>query len=158
MLIQNHKEIVERTSQSLELLFLNSKEMQNQFAKFNDNKLSFAKEYCTVKLTTARKSGHTTAIRNLIEKYSIPSMIIAYNTAIMNRNFKKFSQDFNTKNNSKLIYLSTINTFDNAIRGISIQAIFVDIFSMLNHSQIEKIYKFGLPAMRHSDFYFFFVQ
>jgi hypothetical protein len=59
--------IFQRTYQALNYLYLNSKEIQKEIQLYNpterhNNYLTYAKEFVTVKLTTARRSGHTTAI------------------------------------------------------------------------------------------------
>lgn len=160
--------ISNRTFQALENLYLNSKDMQDYSRDdYSYQPLAHAKEYCTIKLTTARRSGHSTAISKLITKYNNNWAIISHNQAMserlidnirlnsINNNIVKITKSqIDFKNGNKTILITTHN-FNEKLRGISLDGIIVDCACLLSQKKIEEIYKTGIPCMQFQPYRFF---
>lgn len=167
-----------RTYKALECLWLNSKEMQNAhfIRRFRvDDAVAHAKEFGTVKMATARQSGHSTAIANFLVKHNKMSwLVLAENQNIVERIAQITSKiitdnpkiDSSTKitkrniqfKNGAFINFDSINAIDN-IRGMELDGVIVDCASFISKTKIEELYRTALPSMRLKPYVFFiFVQ
>ena len=160
-----------RTYSALKALFNNSRDLQKDERIANlrcRDQLSFMKEFCTIKMQSTRRSGHSTAIAKLINEEQRNWAVIAP-TLTMNRriyeltfkynsNIKKATLDCINFENNKTVRFLSLNTLDNRLRGFEFEGIIVDCAFMLSNKQIEKLYKLGETSMRFSrEQYFIFV-
>lgn len=171
------KKIADRTYLALKYLYLNSKDMQDEEC-IQDLKLSqplaYAKEFCTIKLTTARRSGHSHALARLVNQYYRDDWaIINYNQRLSNhcyQNIRKYKMEkvniYEPKSSeSKILYmdgctmsetiLTTSFCFDKDLRGIELNGIIVDCACMFSQSKIDSIYDIGMACMKNSKYQFF---
>lgn len=177
-------QMYQRILSSINLLIENSKEMQdNKFVQEDlirsqmvennqsikeenrDNNwhqispLHFAKEYCTIKVCTARRTGHTTAINEfLMDKYHNCHekwATICYNQKMVENN-KTYKELLANKSNKKSdIHFMTQNTFDNSIRGQELDGIIVDCATFMSQKKIDHLYTVGMACMKNKKHKFF---
>ena len=136
----------------------------------------WSEEFCTIRVGTSRRAGHSTASRSMAKEFS-GTLIIATSTSEMRTISSSlcelygdmdFLPPWNTlKNENKKrhissdIFLTNINSLDN-IRGTDqkFQAVIVPTnSSLLNQDQLLQIYRTCTPCM--SDFstrFFIFLQ
>jgi hypothetical protein len=167
-------EMYQRILESINLLVENSKEMQdNEIVQkeMNCSPLSFAKEWATIKVCSARRSGHSTAIAHFVlnrknEKWAIiaPSLsmvsrnhelINSKNTVLPFRNTLLFNnrQEIVFKEGGEVHFLSE-GSFDR-LRGQELDGIIVDCVSFMSQKKIEELYKVGMPSMQNKKYKFF---
>ena len=169
-----------RTFTALECLYLNSKDMQEEQISddlyrsddyYCKNKLALAKEFCTIKLATARRCGHSSAIAQLVNKYHKNWAIISGNQSMSEkiskkinkwnekRDIRKTTQKIIEFKDNSMILLEKQHTFFTNLRGHELDGIIVDGISFLSQSKIENIYEMGITCMEHKKYKFFiFVQ
>ena len=169
MFTMNSNKIGNQTYQALKYLFLNSKDMQDEAKKLGwerDN-LSYAKEFCTIKLTTARRSGHSTAIAKLVNEYHDHKWsLLGYNLAMAERNLnliRQYDKGFISKatksyvefqSGGKVDFMSLQN-FENNLRGIEFDGIIVDCACMMSQNKMERLYDSAIPCMQFRPYMFF---
>ena len=181
------------TTKALELLIESSKLTQQYFINNpppyqtnntnNTNNYQYHKEYCTIKMSTARRTGHTTAIINTSLKYFNKTLILAptldiatnikstfLNINIPNTNInigKKYalnshslkpSQTDIIEINDKQFHFGSLNTINN-FRGYQLEAVYVDVACMMNNKQEKDIYDTLAPCMHNYPYkYFIFIE
>lgn len=170
-------QMYERILTSINLLIENSKEIQDNIRKDTSNlsPLSFAKEFCTIKVCSARRSGHSMAINKfLLDKTIISNekwALIAHNQHCLevfsSKNLSRISEYvkclkkemttlsnyinyYNTHkitfNNGGEIHLISINSTNN-LRGLELDGIIVDCASILSEKKIGQLYNDGFQCM-----------
>ena len=162
-----------RTFTALECLYLNSKDEQDiyKYDYYSTNPLALVKEFCTIKLTTARRCGHSSAIAQLVNKYHKNWAIISGNQSMsqqisekinkwnVNGDIRKTIQSRIEFEDDSIILLESQHTFHTNLRGYELDGIIVDGMSLLSQSKIENIYETGIACMEHKKYKFFiFVQ
>ena len=176
-------EMYQRIIESINLLTQNSMEIQDKLSETMDNPdsrspLGYAKEYCTVKVCTARRSGHTTAINyfilNKAAKLNQKWAIIYPNQHILETNKKNISEYLkslngnikttykpNEFNNYRIVFKNggeipfiTINSLDK-LRGTMLDGIIVDCSSLLSENKIDMLYDHGINCMKKNKYKFF---
>lgn len=159
--------VYNRTYQALKNLYLNSKEIQKQIkplALLND--LSYAKEICTIRMATARRSGHTSSIAKFVNKYNDKNWAIIPPTMRQVEEINKMvgvyskgdilkqTQSYIEFKNGRTQFM-TANTFNRDLRGLDLDGIIVDCAFYLSQSKIEELYQVGMPCMRFKPYKFF---
>lgn len=172
-----NKKIADRTYLALKYLYLNTIDVQNNPAikgLMAVQPLAYAKEFCTVKLTTARSSGHSSAIARFInEFYDKDWILISVNQDMSEQNMQKITKYANPyvkkQTKSQIIYdnkgkggktiLTSFGSFERDLRGLEADGIIVDCACMLTKTKMEELYKIGLPCMcRRLHQFFIFVE
>lgn len=136
---------------------MKSYEHRNKSNYYNnpENKIAFLKEFCTIKICSSRRAGHTTAIaRCAVEDFNNP-MIITYcdtQSEIIKEYIKflypdlpisKFNNIICEHKNSKYLY------------GIpKVDAIFVDTASILSSSSLDNIYQLAKSYSNNNSSFF----
>ncbi len=152
--------------QATKLLIESSKESQElNKDKDKERNLNYLKSFCTIKVSTARQCGHTTAIVKLVSEFE-RSIVIVPNEH-QERAMMKLLLESNNKSNFDLSnsYIKNINEL-NSLYGLqrvnglnNINAIFVDISSMISNKKIDEIYKLALSyCQKDNYFYLIFVE
>ena len=155
---------VERTTLALNCLYNNLVEMQTLIGERKidlfDN--AFIKEFCTIKLTTSRRSGHSTAIGNFVANRDGTWIVLTHNLhqarylmntiadAFVRSNVKILKQtqsEIISQNNA--VILSSYNCLD-GMRGRRVSGVICDCASLLKKKQIKEMVKILCPAMRLS--------
>jgi len=140
-----------RTFQGLENLYLNSKYFQENFKKdyYIKDQLAYLKEVCTIKLCGPRRSGNTSSIFKLAQKYNMVGLVVYPNNQMANR----FTEIYG--NNT--VYISNINNLlDCKYNGLMLKFIAVDGSFALKDSDFDEIYKKCLNFMQE-EFYLIIV-
>lgn len=172
-----NKKIADRTYLALKYLYLNTIDVQNQPTVKNlmmTQPLAYAKEFCTIRLTTARSSGHSSAIARFInEYYDHDWALISVNKDMSDQNLQKISKWANPHikkitqsyvcydNKGKIgkTILTSFASFDRELRGLELDGIIIDCACMLTQTKTENLYAVGLPCMvRKPHQFFIFVE
>lgn len=139
--------------------------------------LGYFNEFCTVRMCTARQSGHTTAMLKIIKEYFNKAIILSPWLRMsdrLNEIFRKLypssKEEYNnylsitkseimTQNEHYLFKTWGGNSLDNKLRGIETEAIFVDGTFEMSKSVENIIYYVGGPCMaNYPQKFFVFVQ
>lgn len=176
-------QMYERILTSINLLIENSKEIQDNIKKDipNLSTLSFAKEFCTIKVCSARRSGHSMAINKfLLDKAASNEkwVLISHNQYCLEKNLNNISEyikclkgemiasyniNYFTKHkvvfaNGGEIHFISINSTIN-LRGLELDGIIVDCSSILSEKKIEQLYNDGFQCMSTKKYkYLIFVE
>lgn len=150
-------DIYKNTFQAMELLLKSCHGIQ-KICGFNacDIHNAYLKEFCTIRMTTARRAGHTMAMFKLIDKYFDKAIVVIHPFMMkhhkqeLNKNIKKCK--------TEIIELTTPHSFKNGViedklRGIPYQAVFVDC-PMTKETE-ELIYKGCTPYINNNNKHFF---
>ena len=149
--------------------------------------LGYYKEFCTVKMQTARRSGHTSALCKVAYEYFNKVLILTYNQDMAQRLKGVFPNatktilptkaklevgvEFPLKgygngkmrnviriNGNQDYYFETVNNVDK-LRGMEFEAIFVDCAFALSKIKENQIYESLGPCMnRYQEKFFIFVE
>jgi hypothetical protein len=144
-----------------------------------NNELAWWKEYCTIKMSSSRRSGHSTVISKVIPEYFDRALILSFTQNNAERILKSFmmlhyAESVGDKTiNGELILKQTktkivtesseydfgsVNCLDN-YQGIKYQAIVVDTTCLLSAKTIEAIYtKLGGCMNCYPQKFFIFMQ
>ena len=140
------------------LLIDASEETQKKYPELKQNMGSMvyhAKEFCTIKFCTSRRSGHTSYIHKLAEERFNNKVILLFNTWELSNCYKEC---FFGYNEPPFNILSTSSNF----RGIElddIEAIIIDTAYSLSKQKIDEIYaSFSCGTRNEKPFFFIFVQ
>lgn len=168
-----NKKIADRTYLALKYLYLNAKDVQNDTKIKNlhyPHPLSYAKEFCTIRLTTARRGGHSSAIARFInEYYDNQWVLISINQNMSLHNLNKIklfgnkyiqkmttsSVEYKNKNKTGKTILTSLGSFERDMRGLDINGVIVDGACMLSNKAEEKLYNIGMECMRLQPHQFF---
>lgn len=97
------------------------------------SKKAYLKEYCTIKISGSRQSGHTTAIKKLLEKFKNPIVLVK------EERLKKIYYCENVDKNDCFLFDSILNQ----MRGIDLKdvdVVFIDNASFMSQKAIELLY------------------
>jgi len=96
--------IYSRTYESLKGLYLNSLAMQKRYFEtfgentyYEDNKIAWLKEWCTIRMCCSRQSGHSYSLIKLISEFNLRGAILYPNLMIAKRVEKYFLAMANIK-------------------------------------------------------------
>lgn len=130
----------------------------------------YLKEFCTVRMCTARGSGHTTAICKVAKEYFENAIFLSPTVEMserLNECFRSLQVDSSefVKTNKHEIFgrngrylFGTYNSLD-TFRGNECEAVFVDGTFMMNNKKEEDIYTILSPCMcKYSQRFFIFIQ
>jgi len=147
----------------------------------------FFKEFCTVKMQTSRRSGHSTALCKVAYEYFNNALILAYNEDQSHRLRGAFPNatgiilptkakmeigvemplhvQFGSKMNNVIrvngnqnYYFGTVNGME-SLRGCEFEAVFVDCAFALSQKKEDQIYDEVGPAMaKYPEKFFIFVE
>ncbi len=143
----------DKTRLALQYLIEVSRESQKDRSKYpNMNSISWAKEFCTIKMGTSRQSGHTRSIVDTVKKYFKKVVYFSINESLCQINRAEaikcgIEDRFIFKSVKDPLY--TISS--------DIDAIFVDCASMCSKEFINNLYK-TLSCFINKEFFFIFVQ
>lgn len=83
MFLMCNEVIYSRTFNCLEGLYLNSLDMQSKYLSnewsgcyYSKNYKAWLKEYCTIRMCSSRRSGHSFALMDLIKKYDLYGAVL----------------------------------------------------------------------------------
>ena len=139
----------QKTYIALKNLVDNSWYMQTQAYEegLHQNCSSFLNEFCTVKMCTARRSGHSTAMVRLCCEYFNKAVIFLPTEKMIDnigQLFRPYVDNITDQrrsrisiNNGESEYHICTNT--NQIRGVEAEAIFVDCASFISSAKMEDI-------------------
>lgn len=100
----------------------------------------FLKQFRTVKVCSARRSGHSSAIQRMV-KERFPDAFV----------FSRFHESFTDSfTNRKRLF----KKFSESLRGLRIEphsAIFIDTMSQVSASELDNIYRWAAMASAHID-------
>ena len=129
----------------------------------NINHNNYAKEFCTVRFASSRRSGHSTAIAKIALEYFNKALILSPTLDMSRHLYQYFMSELERQNitaqkitQSKIIitedhenmyHFGSLEQNINAFRGISLEAIIVDCAFMMSNAKEEKLYKDFIPAM-----------
>jgi hypothetical protein len=150
-----------------------SKEAQDALKEQKErmHTLSWAREICTIKASTARRMGHTTSINRLVLKNKMNVIYLApreMQVRQFNEQFNTFRKDFrsyNLENSTGKIYDSfSFESFEQKTRGKiyeNLDAIVVDNSYFLSTKKRDMIYEIGMSLFSQSfseNYFFIFIQ
>lgn len=133
-----------RTTLALELLVQNCLAIDSAYYA---SKKAFLKEALTVRLTSHRRAGHTTAALKIGDKYFKRPAFVFYDMA----QAKRFAEAYpNIKKGLGGGYVASHKNFDAIFRGMDPDCIVVDIASMLSRSRLDDLYDLavGFPSLK----------
>ena len=124
------------------------------------SELSWAKEFCTIRLSTSRQSGHTTAMMRTIKKRFQKSVIILPNQRLKEYVYHQKRTIQVLENVTLDIKIMSINSIEKQSMGMkNINAVFIDNSYFLNKAEIDRVYDLFIPAMiRDKPYFFVFMQ
>jgi len=147
-------ERAEKLYKAAELLLDVCKEMQNEARKFfkEDQIIAFAKEFCTVKLGTSRRAGHTTLI-NLLLKRKFPKSLVLFPNNGLAKNYKIHYDE-----NDHQAVFSTERSNQDKWRGIDeLNAVIIDCATFVPKQRMKKIYKSICAEKKRFEKEFYFI-
>lgn len=168
-----NKKVADRTYLALKYLYLNSKDVQSESSIKEIRAaypLAYAKEFCSIKLTTARHSGHSSALARFINEYYDKNwVLISVNQNMSEKNIDKIVQYSNGHiakcNKSFISYengtkkgktvLTSFASMERDLRGLELNGILVDCACFLTQTKIDELYKIGMACMAKSKYQFF---
>ena len=137
----------------------------------------FLEEFCTVKMASARGTGHSYSAVKLGMDYFNSALFISPKIDMSRRLMGNFAECYKEANykivtedpywdkvklNVRRIetqtgnyYFEAADTFDSFARGIKTEAIIVDVACMFSQAKIDNIYEVCHPCMNHLDLKFF---
>jgi hypothetical protein len=170
----------ERILKAVDLLMENSeiaqRKVQHNDPPLNINHIQMAKEYCTVKVGTARQTGHSTAIAQFVlnrtkENWIIitPKLtmidhvfdIIAYNSVITIESRKSCVIEERTQRAAIKFYDGgTVLGFDDygiefGMRGKHADGIIIDCSTFVSDKAMNNIYNIGMACMAQNELKYF---
>lgn len=167
----------QRILASINLLMENSKEMQDLKGMSFRSPISIAHEICTIKVGTARMTGHSLAIAHfLLDRSNQHWALITPTLWILQRiieqihiaNMDHVNQHNNiiSRTKNKIKFLNggsitgmSIHNMDVLLRGHHIDGIVVDCASHLNNEQLDALYMNGNACMVRNRYkYFIFIE
>lgn len=167
----------QRILASINLLVENSEESQDKIDRPILSSIQKAQEFCTIKVCTARQSGHSLAIahflldrtnehwalitptvymlQNNIEQIYTVNNINGYQHNIITR---RTEHQIEFVNGGSITYAS-INNMDSFLRGSHVNGIIVDCASFLNKRALDNLYITGYASMARNRYkYFIFIE
>lgn len=141
--------------------------------------IGYWKEFCTVRMTSSRRSGHTTAIAKVAPEYFSKALMLAYNQAQAENLAKTFlgyykpeegkyeitihGENLIKTTNTKIETERSLYTFGSInclekFRGHEFEAIIIDCAFMLSQKGIGDIYSLGPCMIKYPQKFFIFLQ
>jgi hypothetical protein len=105
------------------------------------SKLQYVKEFCTIKLCTARGGGHSAALAELIRK-KYNKVVIMFPSLRIAENFISHYHDIKDK-----ITICTPDRLEQLFGIQNHEAAFVDCCSLVSQSKIDKFIEITCPCM-----------
>jgi hypothetical protein len=102
---------------------------------------TYAKEYCTVRFQTSRLSGHTGAIRAILESQLFALPVVLVDKVAQAKVALKSKQYPNVK----IEAISALPRLVERLRGTTIPVVFIDGASQLGPVEVESVYKHFEP-------------
>ncbi len=130
----------------IEIIQETQTEMQDVL--YSLSKLKIAKEFGTVKLCTARGSGHTSAIAKIIEEKFNKVVLVLPTMNIVNI-FKNNFPDIKNK-----IHFCSPSSFDRLLGLSDYEAVIVDCCSFISQSKIDELYNITACIMKNPIYIF----
>lgn len=131
-------------------------EFKEEFPHYSPT--SWAREICTIKVATARRAGHTTAIFRLVEDALPRSVVAVFGPKWIARDFRgKPGFYCSHKDISSLDYMKRNH------EGTELDAVICDVSSHLSSKEIDTVYELYLYFMSYNrqkgkPFFFIFVH
>ena len=175
----NESRAADRILKAIDLLMQNSEEAQQEVLRndipLNINAQQMAKEYCTIKVCTARRTGHSTAIAQFVlnrtkENWIIitPKLqmvdrvfdIISYNSVITIGRRRSCVIEERSKRAIKFYDGGSVLGFsdyesDTRLRGIQIDGILLDCSTFISDKAMDNIYYLGMACMTKNELKYF---
>jgi len=135
------------------------------------DRLDYWKEFCTIRMATSRRSGHTTAICKIAQSYFNSAIFLSPNLDVSRFLCEAFKKRYDVEGIKKITKNTrdTILTKDggyffrsyrsiDGIRGIDCEAIIIDPACLLKPKEEDKIYRDLGPCMHtYLEKFFIFV-
>jgi len=133
--------------------------------RFN-HRLSYAKEFATVKMTASRRTGNTQSVADLCNYIDLHWLILSYNLRIVenvrlrclnlhkHKIIRSTKQEFMSEN--VWITFGSINSIDK-YRGLKLRGIIVDGASNCSEVNLERLYELQPCMNDHPTEHFLFV-
>ena len=136
----------DKTYLAASLLVDVSEEIQRTLGASYQHNLEYAKNFCTVKVGTSRRSGHTTSMLRLCERFE-SSLIVVLNIPMIDslRSNSLYAPIVN-----KARFVSRYN-IDTAL-GVRYDAILIDCASIFRDSEIAQIYDLFVASVAVSSY------
>lgn len=152
--MENHKKLYSILNGLIDI----SEDQQKKYREnMHINSLSWAKEFCTIQLRTARQAGHTCAlVETAITRFEKPVIITA--AFMMSRRIEKSIKEQRNQHQTGMPILTTVNTLERVIGIGDVDAVFVDCAFMLSDNKKQEIYDHFLPMVKDKPFFFIFVE
>lgn len=113
---------------------------------------NYAKQFCTIKLATARGTGHTSAMYRYVLDYDKTLVL-----SLTHRMAGLIKDGFKSRNTDHKVHLSSINSIESC-RGLDIQSIICDCSSLISEKKKELLYDtFSHECIRQDKFFFVFL-
>ena len=137
---------------------------------FGESPVSYLNEFCTVRMCTARRSGHTTAMCKLANEYFDKVIFLSPNQEMSYRLFDycdslhSSSIEKSSRHKDEIVtktgtYLFGSHNSLNNFRGMECEAVFIDGTFWLNAKKEDEIYSALTPCMKNNPQRFFiFIQ
>ena len=135
-----HEFLKETLSCLVDAMFLNLSKKEIKEYKKNYTKLSFINEFSTIRVSTYRQAGHTTAAEFLLKKYNINCLYVVHKL----NNFKLLKEVYP----NSIIQFSDTSDFYNKILQSDAHIIIFDTSFYLTENNLKFI-KLSLPYERH---------
>jgi hypothetical protein len=168
-----NKKVGDRTYLALKYLYLNAIEVQDEKCIHDlrySAPLAYAKEFGTIKVTTARRAGHSSAIARFVnEFYDNNWAIISYNQHMSKHNMEyikeyanpyikkqtQFRIEYENGKKKGTTIMSSFASFERDLRGIDLNGVLVDCACLLSKTTTEVLYQIGLGCMAKNKYAFF---
>lgn len=142
---------------AMQLLIGAAKEVQKTFIDNKSNHVSikaFLKNFCTIKVCSARRSGHSTAIIKSAVDFERP--LILFPNDDMAKNLKKVAKNLYPKESKKMTFCSINSKI--GYNQINADVVFVDCTSLLSSTKIDELYSCFETNVNKFPFYIIFVE
>jgi len=117
---------------------------------------AFTKEYCTVKISSARMSGHTSSILKIANDCFDKSMIISPKHDQSRMIERAIINDYpNTVEKFDLMSIGSLSHARGNLYDNKLEAVFVDIATCISDNKKEEIYDTFIPILNMKPHYFF---
>jgi hypothetical protein len=113
-----------------------------EFNRSNFSVIDFRKEFCTFRFGMPRRAGNTTLAMRIFQHYSNPIFIGITQDILNDLRQHRFPLNFERRGAS--IY--SIGQNEGVFRGLSADAVIVDMASYINPQHLEKIYLINSEA------------
>jgi len=124
-----------------------NKPLALEFAKNCPDK-SFLKEWCTIRVASARRSGHSVAIAELTHLFKCPVVIF------FNQHQAKILKEYTTMNpNTISITMRKLHKLGKILEKNPVDCIFIDIASLWSSTRIDTLYLIAQSLAKNPEFF-----